>query len=133
MKILRIATVLLALLFLVEPPAAQAYIGPIEGAVTKWNYGFHSARTIMPEASYTLIRDKAETALRNILNYEPLTMSGSVTLDIRFKNYLPSEVLSYLSIVERTSAHTIRFVGKDMIEISRFLQFISNFDAGATP
>jgi hypothetical protein len=34
---------------------------------------------------------------------------------MRFKNYLPWEVLSYLSIVERTEAHSIRFTGKNMI------------------
>ena len=27
---------------------AQRVIGDMEGAVVKWNYGFHSARTIMP-------------------------------------------------------------------------------------
>jgi hypothetical protein len=41
-------------------------------------------------------------------------------LDVRFKNYRPSEVLSYLPIVERTDSHSIKFAGKDMIEVSKF-------------
>lgn len=35
-----------------------ALLGDVEGAVVKWNYGFHSARTMMPEAAYDLIRKK---------------------------------------------------------------------------
>ena len=36
----------------------QTLLGDVEGAVVKWASGFHSARTIMPEASYQIIRDK---------------------------------------------------------------------------
>jgi len=31
--------------------------------------------------------------------------------------------MDYLPNVERTNSHTIRFVGKDMVEVSSFLQF----------
>jgi D-aminopeptidase len=54
-------------------------------------------------------------------------------LDVRFKNYRPSEVLSYLSIVERTDAHSIRFRGKDMIETSKFVEFILTYEPGLEP
>ena len=43
---------------------AQALLGPIEGAVVKWNSGFHSARTLTPEASCDLIRDDGEKGAR---------------------------------------------------------------------
>src|SRR6185436_191869 len=33
-------------------------VGDIEGAVVKWNYGFHSAKTMTPEAAQDLIREK---------------------------------------------------------------------------
>jgi D-amino peptidase len=42
-------------------------------------------------------------------------------------------MLSYLPIVERTDSHTIRFRGKDMIEVSKFVQFMDGYDAGLTP
>ena len=112
---------------------AGAFIGDLEGAVVKWNYGFHSARSLTPEASYALIRETVTSAIRRIDSFEPFVMSTPVTLDIRFKNYRPSEVLSYLPNVERTSSHTARFVGRDMIEIARFLQFLSYFSSGLTP
>src|SRR5512141_802113 len=35
-------------------------VGDIEGAVVKWNYGFHSALTMMPEAACDLISQKVK-------------------------------------------------------------------------
>ena len=110
-----------------------AAVGNIEGAVVKWNYGFHSAKTIMPEASYALIREKVKTAMGRIKDFKPYKIKSPVQLDVRFKNYRPSEVLSYLSIVKRTDAHSIRFIGKDMIEVSKFLEFITTYEPGLEP
>lgn len=108
-------------------------LGNIEGAVVKWNYGFHSAKTIMPEAAYELIREKVGKAMSRINEFKPYKVKTPVRLDVQFKNYRPAEVLSYLSIVERTDAHSIRFQGKDMIETSKFLEFLTNYEPGLTP
>ena len=108
-------------------------LGNIEGAVVKWASGFHSAKTMTPEASYQLIRSKAQQAVRRISEFKPYKLAGPIELDVRFKNYRPSEVLSYLSIVERTDAHSIRFVGKDIIEVSKFLQFMNTYELGLEP
>lgn len=108
-------------------------LGNIEGAVVKWNYGFHSARTMMPEASYDLIREKVKKAMGRLGDFKPYKVSTPVQLDVRFKNYRPAEILSYLSIVKRTDAHSIRFQGKDMIETSKFLEFLTNYESGVTP
>lgn len=108
-------------------------LGNIEGAVVKWASGFHSAKTMTPEASYQLIRSKAQQAVRRISEFKPYKLAGPIELDVRFKNYRPSEVLSYLSIVERTDAHSIRFVGKDIIEVSKFLSFINTYELGLEP
>ena len=42
---------------------ARGILGDLEAAVTKHTLGFHSARTLMPEASYALIREKVRAAL----------------------------------------------------------------------
>lgn len=110
-----------------------ALLGDIEGAVVKWNYGFHSARTIMPEAAYSLIREKVKKAIGRIKDFKPYKPKTPVQLDVRFKNYRPSELLGYLSIVERTDAHSIRFMGKDMIETSKFMEFILTYEPGLAP
>ena len=111
----------------------QALLGDVEGAVVKWASGFHSAKTIMPEASYQLIREKVQKAVGRIKDFKPYKLTAPIQLDVRFKNYRPSEVLSYLSIVERTDAHSIRFTGKDMIEVSKFLEFIVTYEPALEP
>jgi len=108
-------------------------IGDIEQAIVKWNISFHSAKTLTPQAAYRVIGEKVKAALRRIDDFEPFVLPTPITLDVRFKNYRPSQVLSYLSIVERTDAHSIRFIGADMIEVSKFLEFLTNYEAGLEP
>lgn len=110
-----------------------AVIGDVEGAVVKWNYGFHSAKMMTPDAAQALIREKVKTAIGRIKDFKPYKPKTPVQLDVRFKNYRPSELLSYLSIVERTDSHTIKFMGKDMIETSKFLEFILTYEPGLEP
>jgi D-amino peptidase len=111
----------------------QALLGPIEGAVVKWPLGFHSARTLTPEASCDLIRATAKKAVERAGSLKSYEVKAPVTLDVRFKNYRPSELLAYLPIVERTDAHSIRFKGKDMLETMRFLEFVTNYEPGLAP
>jgi len=112
---------------------ATALLGNIEGAVVKWAYGFHSARTLMPEAAYELIREKVKQAIGRIKDFKPYKLRTPIQLDVRFKNYRPSEVLSYLPIVERTDSHSIKFAGKDMIEVAKFLEFIMTYSPSLEP
>lgn len=112
---------------------ARSVIGDIEGAVVKWNYGFHSARTLTPEAAYRLIEEKTKTALGRLGEFEPLVLSRPITLDLRFKSYRPSQVLALLPIVERIDAHSVRYVGEDMIAISKFLEFAMSYDSRLEP
>ncbi|HEX7177297.1 MAG TPA: M55 family metallopeptidase [Pyrinomonadaceae bacterium] len=111
----------------------QTLLGDVEGAVVKWAYGFHSARTMTPEAARDLIREKVRRAVGRIRDFKPYKIKAPVTLDVRFKNYRPSEVLAYLSTVERTDAHSVRFVGRDIVEVSKFLEFIMTYEPGLEP
>jgi D-amino peptidase len=112
---------------------ATDLLGNIETAVVKWNYGFHSARTMMPEPAQDLIREKVKRAVGRISEFKPYKLTMPIRLDVTFKNYRPAEVLSYLSIIERTDAHSIRFQGKDMVETSKFITFMMNYESGLTP
>lgn len=112
---------------------AEALVGDVETAVVKWAYGFHSARTLTPAAAQARIRERARAAVRRIGELRPYRLETPVRLDVRFKNYRPSEVLAYLPIVERTDAHAIRYVGKDVPEVSRFLEFILTYDPDLAP
>ena len=112
---------------------AQELIGDIEGAVVKWNYGFHSARTLTPAAAYKLIGEQVTAAIARLDSFEPFVMRAPVTLDIRFKSYRPAQVLSYLPIVEQVDSHTIRYIGNTMVEISKFIEFLMTFSVAIEP
>ena len=112
---------------------AQHLIGPIEGAVVKRAIGFHSAATLTPEAACALIREKVRAGLARRAELRPYVVSAPVRLDITFKNYLPAEIVSYLPIVQRTASHSVRFVGRNVIEVSRFIEFLTNYTPELSP
>ncbi len=112
---------------------AKRYIGDLEGAVVKHALSFHSARTLTPAAAQRLIEDTARRAVERRGSFRPFRIPGDVTLEVSFKNYRQAEMLAYLPIVERKDSHSIRFVGKDMVAISKFVQFMNGYETGLTP
>lgn len=112
---------------------AQKLIGPIEGAVVKRSISFHSANTLTPAAGQALIREKVKAGLARRASLRPYVLPKPVRLDVTFKNYTPAEVLTYLPGIERRSSHAIRFTGRDMVEVSRFLEFIGTYQPGLSP
>ena len=111
----------------------KSRLGNIETVETKKSLGFHSAETITPAASCERIAAGVKTALARGREVKPYMVKTPVQMEVTFKNYLPAEVLSYLRIVERVDSHTIRFLGKDMEEVSDFVEFMDNYNADLTP
>ncbi len=112
---------------------AEALLGRVETVTVKWNYGFHSARTRTPGAAVRLIEERVAAAVRRRAEFRPWRLERPITLDVRFKSYRPSQLLAYLPQVERTDAHSIRFVGRDMVDVSRFLEFLLSYEVGLQP
>jgi len=112
---------------------ARQHLGGLEGAVLKWTYGFHSALTVMPEEAQDIIARAVGTALTRLEEFEPYKLDGPVRVEVSFKNYLAAELLAYLPIVERVDSHTIAYTGKDILEVSRFLEFMTNYRPDITP
>jgi D-amino peptidase len=111
----------------------QQQVPGIEGAVVKWSLGFHAARTLTPEAAREVIREKVKAALARRASIRPVRVKTPVTVEVRFKNYRPAEVLAYLRSVERVDAHAVRFQAQDMPEAARFLSFILNYQPTLEP
>jgi len=112
---------------------AKGHLGDIEGAILKWNYGFHSALTVTPGESQEIIAETVSKALARLDDFEPFRLDGPIEVEVSFKNYLPAELLAYLPIVDRVDSHTISFTGKDMVEVSRFFSFLTRYRADITP
>lgn len=111
----------------------QVLIGDIEGAVVKWAKGFHSAETLTPQAAYEVIRTRTASAISRIGDFEPYVLDTPIELELSLKHYRPVEVLSYLPGIERINSHTIRYTGEDIIEISNFLTFLTNYRIDLEP
>jgi D-amino peptidase len=111
----------------------QVIIGDIEGAVVKWSSGFHSARTLTPEAAYEVIRTRTKSAIDRIEEFEPFVLETPIELELSLKHYRPVELLSYLSNVEKVNSHTIRFVGEDITEVTNFLSVVTGYRVDLQP
>ena len=107
--------------------------GNLEGVIVKRAVGFHSAATLTPEMGQRLIREHAQIAVQRRREMRPYTVKTPVNVDVSMKNYRPVELLTYLPNVQRIDSHTVRFVGKDMIEVSKFLEFVTNYDPTLAP
>lgn len=111
----------------------RAAVGNIEAAETKRSLGFHSALTLTPQASVDLIRQRVQAAFGRLSDFKPLKVQTPVTVDVSFKNYLPSEVLAYLPWFERTASHSVRFRARDMAEASAIMSFIGDYRPDLAP
>ena len=111
----------------------QVIIGDIEGAIVKWAKGFHSAETMTPEAAYEEIRTRTNSAIGRIGDFQPYVLDTPIELELSLKHYQPVELLSYLPNVEKVNSHTIRFIGQDMIEISKFLRVATGYRVDLQP
>lgn len=111
----------------------KSRLGNIETAETKKNLSFHSAETLTPGASCQKIGAGVKAALARLHDFKPYVIKTPVTLEISFKNYMPAQILSYLRIVQRVDSHTIRFVGKDMAEVSDFVDVVDGYSPDLAP
>jgi len=108
-------------------------LGAIEGVAVKHAIGFHSTSTLTPEVAQAQIRQHAKTAVERRAQMKPYAMTRPVTVEVSFKNYRPVELLGYLPNVQRIDSHTVRFSARDMIEASKFLEFVTSYDPALTP
>ncbi len=108
-------------------------LGDLETAVVKWSLGFHSARTLMPGPAREVIADATRRALGRLDDFVPYPAEGPLELELGFKNYMPAELLAYLPNVDRVDSHTVRFVARDAVELSKFIEFAMSYGAGITP
>lgn len=108
-------------------------IGPVASAEVKKSLGFHSASTLTPAASAAAVARAVREGLAGRSKMKPYVVGKPVTLEVSFKHYLVSEVLSYLRGVERVDSHTIRYTGKDMAEIADFMVVVTNYSLSLEP
>lgn len=111
----------------------RKFTGQIPGAIVKRAISFHSASTMTPKAAQELIRQQVKLGVEQRASAKPYVLRGDVTLDLSLKNYRAVEALAYLPIVKRTATHTVRYVGKNVLDVAKFLQFVTEYRVDLTP
>jgi D-amino peptidase len=108
-------------------------LGSIESVITKKSLGFHSAESLTPAAACDQIYQGVLSAVSHREQRKPYVLTAPITLEISFKSYTSAEIVSYLRSVERSDAHSIRFVGRDMTEIMDFIVFLDYYSPDMAP
>lgn len=111
----------------------RLFTGPIEAAVVKRAISFHSAATMVPKAAQELIRQQVKAGLERRSAARPYRLGANVALEVTFKHYRAAEIVAYLPNIVRVNAHTIRFVGRDIVEVSKFLEFLNTYQPDLSP
>jgi D-amino peptidase len=111
----------------------RGLIGNIDGAVVKRAISFHSAISMTPQAAQTLIREAARRGVSRRAELRPYVVTAPVRLDLTFKNYLQAELASYLPDMERPTAHSVRYTGRDILVVSRLIEFFGQYSPGLRP
>ncbi len=104
-----------------------------EKVVLKRAISFHSAESVVPSDAIEMLRSGVRQSLARRAEIVPRPVDAPVTLDLTWKNHRPAELLAYLPVVEALDAHRVRFVAKDVLEASRFLEFALNYDPTLQP
>ena len=108
-------------------------LGPMDSVVTKTSLGFHAAETMTPAAACDAIYQGVRSAIVHRGQRTPFKIAHPITVDLSFKNYMVAEVLTYLRAIHRVDAHSVRFVGQDMKEVSDFVDFVETYNADLVP
>jgi D-amino peptidase len=101
-------------------------LGDIASACLKTSYGFMSAINPSPANADLRLREAVRDALALIGTVRPYTLTGPVVVDVKLRARFTAEWLSYLQDVEQRDAFTIRYPARDMVAVSRFIQFITS-------
>lgn len=104
----------------------RAKLGDITTASLKTSLGFLSTNTLSPAAADEVLRGAIRTAHERLGGFRPYVLAGKIVVEIRLRNRFMAEWLSYLADVERLDAFTIGMTCKDIVAVSRFLQFVTS-------
>lgn len=97
----------------------------VVGAVVKHGYSHSSARHIHPDDAYSLIRDAAERAVRNIDEMRVYRLPANVTVEVDLDHQSRVSHCVEIPGVERAGWRTLTYQPKDAIELLEIFRTIT--------
>jgi D-amino peptidase len=104
-----------------------------EMLVVKKAIGFHAAAALPPKRVQDMIHTASRSAVQRLVTSKPKKSSAPMTIDLTFHFYRPAEVLSWLPMVERTGARSIRYRAPDAVSAITFLEFVLEYSPELEP
>lgn len=108
-------------------------IGDAETVAVKRALGFQAADTLTPARAQEAIRAAAKRAVMALPARPSAKASAPVTIDLTFHYYRPAELLSWLPMVERTGARSVRFKAPDAAAAMTFVGFVLAYSPDLEP
>ena len=103
---------------------AQSVFDDVEVATVKWACSTTSTRTLLPQDACQLIAEQTKCALNRLSDFRPQTIKLPVVVELDCVRRKAAELLDYLEMFDRTSATGVKFVARDMVEVSKVFSFL---------
>lgn len=104
-----------------------------ERVTTKWAISRFAARNISPEASQDLIKAGTKRALSRLGEMKVSRFEGPIELQMHFFDPMSAQLVSDIPGAERIDGRGIRYVGADMLEITRIWRLSINAALSSFP
>lgn len=104
-----------------------------ERVTTKWAISRFAARNISPEASQDLIKAGTKRALERLGEMKVSRFEGPIELQMHFFDPMSAQLVSDIPGAERIDGRGIRYVGADMLEITRIWRLSINAALSSFP
>jgi D-amino peptidase len=97
-----------------------------ERVITKWAIGPTAARNLTPKASQKKIQSAAKRAVERIGEMKVSKLEAPIEFRAHFLKALQAQLVSDIPGVERFDARSVRYVGSDMVEITKIWRLMIN-------
>lgn len=97
-----------------------------ERVITKWAIGPTAARNLTPKASQKKIQSAARQAVERISEMQTVKLEAPIEFRAHFLKALQAQLVSDIPGVERFDARSVRYIGSDMVEITKIWRLMIN-------
>ncbi len=97
-----------------------------ERVITKWAIGPTAARNLTPVASQKKIRSAAKRAVERVSEMQTVKLEAPIEFRAHFLKALQAQLVSDIPGVERFDARSVRYIGSDMVEITKIWRLMIN-------
>lgn len=97
-----------------------------ERVITKWAISTYAARNLTPQAAEKRIRAAAKRALGRLSEMKVVKLEAPIQFEVNFFRPMHAYLAADIPGAERLDGRKVRYIGADMVEISRIWRLMIN-------